>query len=538
MGFGGALNSGVTGIRTHQTMLDVIGNNLANVNTFGFKSSRLLFTDLLSRSMAAGSGGRPVQIGMGVKPGTIASNFSQGALETTNNAFDFAIQGDGFFVVNGGGQNFFTRVGSFATDKNNLLVDTVTGYRVLDTTGEPISIPFDSTVDGKATSTVKIGGNLEATTSSKSSEVLIMESALTASSVIATGATTLNSLDSNTSDYIAGDKILITGTKSDGTTVSATYTIAAATDTVEDLLFEISKAFGDTGSSGSLNQDGDAYAEIDATGKIILKPGSAATANSDKLSVSLDDDGSNTGKTTWSDHKFSGSTRIASTVIYDTQGVGHTVTYRFTKQGDNTWNLVTLMASDDGTISDSTVTGITFNEDGSFSSTTSDMDLVFKFNGMTTSQTVSLDLGTTGETDGLSQMGGKSTAVIKKQDGYAYGSFENISVLEDGTIRALYSNGIVQDVAQMSVAIFSDRNGLERAGDNMYKQTDASGEAIFTTGGGGVAGSISSGNLEGSNVDMTAELTSLIMAQRGFQLNSRVVTTADEVIAEAVNLKR
>ena len=106
MGLGGALYSGVSGIRAHQNMLDVIGNNLANINTYGYKSSRLLFSDLLSQTVSNGNNGNPMPVGKGVKVGNISSNFSQGTLETTNNALDFAIQGAGFFVVSGGDKDF------------------------------------------------------------------------------------------------------------------------------------------------------------------------------------------------------------------------------------------------------------------------------------------------------------------------------------------------------------------------------------------------------------------------------------------------
>ena len=153
MGLGGALYAGVSGIRAHQNMLDIVGNNLSNINTYGYKSSRLLFSDLLSQTMSNGSG-NPLQVGKGVKIASTTSNFSQGTLEATNNALDFAIQGGGFFVVNGGTKDFFTRVGSFDTDSSNYLVDANTGYKVIDTNGNSITIPSNTTVSGKATSKV------------------------------------------------------------------------------------------------------------------------------------------------------------------------------------------------------------------------------------------------------------------------------------------------------------------------------------------------------------------------------------------------
>ena len=321
MGLGGALYAGVSGIRAHQNMLDVVGNNLANINTYGYKSSRLLFSDLLSQTMASGNNGNPMQVGKGVKIGSTSSNFSQGTLETTNNALDFAIQGDGFFVVNGGDKDYFSRVGSFDTDENNYLVDSNTGYNVVDTNGNSITIPYNSTVSGKATSKVSLTGNLDASAASTTAEIVMTSSALTSSSTAATATTTLNSLDSNTTDYVSGDTILITGTKPDETSVSATYTYATG-DTVQEVIDAINTAFSSTDTTNG------ATASIDSSGKIVI---TSNTGGNDNLSITLTDGGSNTGKTTWTNHDFSGATYTSSVDIYDSQGNKHTVTLRFTK---------------------------------------------------------------------------------------------------------------------------------------------------------------------------------------------------------------
>ena len=527
MGLGGALSSGVSGIRAHQNMLEVIGNNLANINTYGYKSSRLLFSDLLSQNVSNGNNGNPMPIGKGVKLGSISTDYSQGTLETTNYALDFAIQGEGFFVVSGGDKDFFSRVGSFDTNADNYLIDSNTGYKVIDTNGNAIIIPYNSTVPGKATSKVSLTGNLDASDASTPAEVVMTTSALTSSSVPATTATTLNSLDTNTTDYVAGDTILITGTKPDGTNVSATYTYAAG-GTVQDLLDAINTAFDSTDPTNG------ATASIDSSGKIVVK---SNTGGTDNLSITLTDGGSNTGNTTWTNHDFSGATYTSSVNVYDSQGTKHTVTLRFTKQGDNEWDLTASMDSSDGTISTNMISGISFNSDGSFSTSGSNQ-LQFQFNGISSAQSVIFDLGLSGKSDGLTQNGGDSTAAATSQDGYEYGSYDSISVDSKGTIEALYTNGITQTVATLKIALFSNLNGLSKQGDNLYAQTTASGEPVYVTAGSGRAGSISSGYLEGSNVDMATELTSLITAQRGFQLNTKVITTADEILADIVNLKR
>ena len=530
MGLGGALNSGVSGIRLHQNMLDIIGNNLANVNTYGYKSSRLLFADLLSQTVATGKGGNPMQVGKGVTVGSITSNFSQGTLETTNRQFDFALQGEGFFVLNGGSKDYFTRVGAFAVDAKNGLVDSNTGYKVMDTSGKAIEIPYGSTVMGKGTARVGLSGNLDASAFSSPSEVLLMKSPLTISNGTAKAALTtdLNSLDSNTTDYVNGDTILITGTKSDGTPVPATFTYGTDGTDVQSLLdkLNLTSVFG-----------GDATASYDAnTGKLKLK---SNTSGNGELTLALADGGSNTGATKWTDHILGGATHTTSTDIFDTQGTRHTVTFQFTKEGDNLWDMTASMDSGDGTITDNTVTGIAFNNDGTFSTASGGAVLNFSFSGLeSTPSTIVFNLGSSGKSDGLTQNGGTATAAISSQDGYPFGTFDTVSVGQDGTLRALYTNGITQDVATLKIALFNNLNGLAKAGDNLFTQTSASGDAIFTTGGSGRAGTVASGYLEGSNVDMATELTALITAQRGFQLSSKVITTADEVLAEAVNLKR
>jgi len=528
MGLGGALYSGVSGIRAHQNMLDVIGNNLANINTYGYKSSRLLFSDLLSQTMSTGNNGNPMQVGKGVKIGSASSNFSQGTLEATNNALDFAIQGEGFFVVNGGGKDFFSRVGAFDTDADNYLIDSNTGYKVVDTNGNNISVPYNSTVSGKATSKVSLTGNLDASAANETSEVVMTISALTSSSTAATTTTTLNSLDTNTTDYVATDTILITGTKPDGTSVSTTFTYSTDGTTVGDLITKINTAFSSTDTTNG------ATASIDSSGKIVVK---SNKSGKDNLSITLTDGGSNTGKTTWTNHNFRGATYTTSVDIYDSQGTRHTVTMRFVKVGDNKWDLTASMDSSNGTISTSKISGIAFNGDGTFSTSGSNQ-LAFKFNGITSTQSVIFNLGTSGKSDGLTQNGGDSTAAATSQDGYEYGSFDSLSVGSDGIIEALYTNGITQTVATLKIALFNNLSGLSKQGDNLYAQTTASGEAIYVTAGSGRAGSVSSGYLEGSNVDMATELTSLITAQRGFQLNTKVITTADEILSDTVNLKR
>lgn len=528
MSLGGALYSGVSGIRAHQSMLDIIGNNLANINTYGYKSSRLLFSDMLSQTLAIGANGAMMQVGKGVKFASISSDFKTGNMDPTGNVFDLGIEGEGFFVVNGGSQNFFTRVGAFGLDSNNYLYDPSTNYKVLDTKGDEIFIPKDSTVAGQSTSKVQLKGNLNKAESNESAEVLIMASSFTEGvGTAATTATELNDLDTNTTDYVDDEIITISGKTSDGGNVYDEFKYGASNDgtTVGDLINTINTLFF-----------GDATASLDSSGKIILK---ADTSGNDELELSFDDSGSNiSGKTTWTNHIFRGATFVNEAKIYDSQGTAHSVTLRFTKQMDNQWDLTASMDSADGTFAsnDNTITGITFNDDGTFS-TSGDTELQFNFNGISNTQSVIFDLGTSGKIDGIAQY--DATTDIKAiNDGYAFGEYTETSIDSDGTIKVRYTNGITKTIAKLQLALFNNLNGLNKVGDNLYVQTNASGDPIYVNANSGRAGKIRSGALEASNVDMATELTSLITAQRGFQLNTKVITTADEMLAEAVNLKR
>jgi fagellar hook-basal body proteins len=271
MGLSGALYSGISGIRAHQSMLDIIGNNLANINTYGYKSSRLLFSDMLSQTIATGANGNPMQVGKGVKLANISSDFSTGSMDATGSVYDLGIEGEGFFVVSNGDKNFFTRVGAFELDGNNVLIDKSSSYKVTDTNGNEIIVPINSTVSGQATSVVTVEGNLDNALTSSEAEVLIMTTSLEESSVAATATTALNDLDSNATDYSDGNTIIIRGTKSDGSSIpTTTFTYGLANDgtTVGDLISVINTAFS-----------GDATASLDASGKIVLKADTAEMTN-------------------------------------------------------------------------------------------------------------------------------------------------------------------------------------------------------------------------------------------------------------------
>ena len=218
---GASLLSGVSGLRSHQKMLDIVANNLANLNTPGFKASNVDFADLFSQTLDSGAassgsvGGRnPIQLGMGVKATGISTNFEQGSLSATGRTLDVAIEGDGFFVLSDGAQSYYTRVGTFDVDSGNKLVHLGTGYRVLDIGAAQITIPKNTTLPGQTTGVVDIIGNLDANANGPMAEVLTTSVPLTTTYATITGSSAgpyaLTDGDSLTIEANANPPITIT----------------------------------------------------------------------------------------------------------------------------------------------------------------------------------------------------------------------------------------------------------------------------------------------------------------------------------------
>jgi flagellar hook protein FlgE len=300
-----SLLTGVTGLRIHQQMLDVVGNNLANSNTTGFKSQRTRFSDLVYQTLTQATGASsdqiggtdPVQIGLGAHVAAVDTNFQQGSLESTGRDLDLAIEGDGFFIGRDGQQTFFTRSGAFGIDANNYLVDPSTGYRIqrFGTVGEgvgntpafqtpgnnDIRVPLGTALPGNATSNISLDGNLTASAVGPLAQRLNTSLPLTTGNAPATLSTLLNNLDNNPVNYIAGDAIQILGTTATNTSVAANFSVDGTT-TVGDLVNAINTNF--PGSTATL----------DAAGNIVV---TANNTGPSKLALSLSDATGNTGGT-------------------------------------------------------------------------------------------------------------------------------------------------------------------------------------------------------------------------------------------------
>jgi flagellar hook protein FlgE len=403
--------SGVSGLRSHQTMVDTIGNNIANVNTFGYKSSSVVFQDLLSQVLtgagvptATNGGTNPAQIGLGVKVAAITSNFTQGASQLTGRATDLSIQGDGFFVMRQGGETLFTRSGALDFDAAGRLVG-----------------PDGSIVQGWLAD--------------------------------ATGAINTNAA--------AGDLVMPVG-----------QSLAPS-------------------ATGSIQLGGN----LDATTPI-------------------------------------GQAIVTAITVYDELGTPISVSASFTRTGANTWDLAV------DTNGDSTFEpAATLSFDGTTGALLSPSPTFTMLSGTFTGP-VTVDLGTAGDPKALVQFAGETSVAAPSQDGYGLGSLQSFTIGQDGVVTGVFSNGRNRALGQIALASFTNPMGLERTGGSMFRPTVNSGLANIGVAGGGGRGLLLGSTLEMSNVDLAREFTNLIIAQRGFQANSRVITASDELLQDLVNLKR
>ena len=556
-----SMYSAVSGLKTHQTKMDVIGNNIANVNTVAFKSSSVVFQDVLYQmtsnasgaNAATGTGGvNAKQIGLGVTTGaTNLSITTSGAAETTGRAFDIRLSDQSttnFFVVNNGSENLFTRAGSFYVDGAGNLCMTSTGYTVMGWQVDPTT------------------GNIKKDT--VSALRVMQTSNLTSAPEATTQANVSGIIDKNDKDVLSDNGLVKTLTFFDNLGYSYTARFAIKSTGVDGKYsVELEKI---------LNSDGttfyDPATETDPTKSLdnIFGVSSNATIGTytsvqsgfyyDSATDSLHVGNNAQGTTiTWknvTDKKdadypgyFTDNTKNYS--LKEVYGVGDGII----NQMKNSKNVGVAVTKGVLTIkADVTDYGIDFStKDGTFKG-------VGSRNAQTKPNSVTLNMSKLGNNptqfdditidfSGLKDAnnGGKSTAVMSTGSiddgvtgkGKKLGAMIGISIDNNGLIKGTYDNGNTDILGQIAVAQFANASGLEKVGENCYRTTLNSGEfdgigvEISADG-----SSMTSGELEMSNVDLSTEFTQMIITQRGFQANSRIITTSDTLLEELVNLKR
>jgi flagellar hook protein FlgE len=578
MGILSSLFAGVSGLNANGTALSVIGNNIANMSTVGFKGSKATFADLISSSISGGSGA--VQTGIGVALTSVQGNFSQGSLATSSNVLDLAIDGNGFFVVEDAqGGTFYSRAGLFRLDRNNNVVDP-SGFKLqgflADTTGTitgtigDIALP-STTASPRATTIALVAANLNSATTQTGVRGNVVASA-------ASVTTTAAGANSFTID-LNGDGVQ-TVTVANGLTGAALAT--AIQNAVRALVpNDPFKAAAYSGFTASVNPSniftftsgitGTTNNSTTGTGTVVVAANGADTLAAD---LNMTAGTSTTGTDFLLSDPSASSNFSTSMTVFDSLGNSHLLTTYFTRVGQNTWNYnVVANAADvvtanydssnidaslgivkvgSGTLTFGTngtldrESPVTRYDTGTAAGTagTTPGELQIDFNGATQNQLIVMNYGTSVTTDGGSgldgttQFGSTSALVQQTQDGFAAGSLQAFSVDSNGTISGRFSNGQLRALAQVVLARFPDPIGLTRTGKNTFAQSGNSGQPVTGTPDSAGLGRVLSNSLELSNVDLGESFIDMIAAQRGFQANSRVITTSDEILQELVNLKR
>ena len=448
MGITSAFFAATSGINATSRALSEIGNNIANAQTIGYKSRTVSFGDLFGATIGGGGTTSSVVEGRGVRVLGIDPSFTQGSLQTTSNALDLAIDGDGFFQVNDvTGNTFFSRAGQFNIDSGGNIVNP-SGLRLQ-------GFQVDSS------------GNILGT---------------------------------------LGDLVLTT-----------TQQVGTATTQVD--------------MSGNLNAS-ESVVTAFTTAQLLADPSSTAIS------------------------QFSTGVRV-----FDSLGVGHDLTVYFSKTANNTWQYNALASNSEVTVSAGNSNATTGNAlvargtlvftSGGLLDTESAVtyfntagDGITFSNGSTTSQVLAFDFGTSvttdggAGTDGMLQQGASSVLLTLSQDGFANGALTGTSIGDDGTITGRFSNGTTQALGQVALTRFINPDGLQPLGRNLFIQSGQSGTPLQGTPGSGSFGKVSASTLETSNVDLGEELVNMITMQRGFQANSRIITTTNDLLGELVNLAR
>jgi len=521
--------SGISGLLANSNAINVVSNNIANVNTIGYKASTASFEDVLYQSINGSSG--TSQVGRGTALSSVDTNFSAGSLETTTQGTDLAIGGKGFFIVKSAeSQNiYYTRAGEFRFDSDGNLTDPnsniLQGRQIDRTTNAPIGVDEDINIsqapsEPRATQTIDMNVNLQSDTAWTGA----------IGSLGGTG-TTVSAITASSGQYpITGDYTLAYDSASGDLTVSVA---------VRDSLGALTGAtINYTATSVAA---GTTYTNFAGSGLDITTPSSVTfpTADCSQTVTLAGLDVDNTSAT---------SNYSSSVTAYDSMGQAHTANIYFRKSaedattGQSTWEWFAELDAADSSTGANAIQGqgtLTFNNNGALVAGGNGQVVSFNFSGGASANqdiNVVLGPGTGGGT--TTQYPISSTTSYQTQDGYPPGVLQSVSVSSEGIISGTYSNGQILKLYQLTLANFNNPNGLYKEGSNLYSETLASGVAYTNSPGQGGLGKVSPNSLEQSNVDLATEFVKMIIAERGFQANSKVITTTDEILQDLINLKR
>ncbi|UCD58568.1 MAG: flagellar hook-basal body complex protein [Candidatus Hydrogenedentota bacterium] len=555
MGLSTALFNGLSGLTTISQSLNVIGDNLANLNTIGFKASTAQFSTVFSQTLTGATapagnlfGTNPIQVGLGSMLATISRNFSQGSLNATGSLSDLAIQGNGFFILSDGVGDFYTRDGSFGVAVDGTLVDPATGlavqgWQAVDGVVTPtgsvgnIQMPIGMSIV-QATSTALFSGNFDAsgdiaTTGTVTDGPPMLDAS---TGFQATAGTVLQDLTDTTPINLGlqnGDTITITARKG-GADVTTTFLVTdITTQTLGDLAAAIESGLGIVNGSvtidpvdGSITITGDPGTGNAITDVVLTAADATGTPRTDFNNLYNPGGASAFTEITAADGE---SFVLSGLTVFDSLGNSVPLTITFTRTDTN--ELQYLAESPFGTNVGSGT--ITYDTDGQFVSVDNDMISIDRSAaGAVDPLTVTLDFTNT------TFLSGDNTLALFSQDGFPIGSFQDFFVGVDGVITGAFSNGQTLVLGQVALSIFTNQGGLLSIGDNLFATSANSGEPIVGQAGTGGRGAIAQGFLEAPNTDVATEFTNIIITQRAFQANARTITVADTLLQEVLALVR
>ncbi|MDR3348035.1 MAG: flagellar hook protein FlgE [Acidaminococcales bacterium] len=562
-----SLYTGVSGLTNHQTRMDVLSNNIANVNTIGFKSSRTIFQDSLSQTMQGATAPRAnvgginaKQIGLGVKTASIDILFTKTSFQTTNVNTDLAINNNGFFIVNNGGQSYYTRAGNFYFDSEGNFVtneglrvmgwpaDKVSGAINTSAPVEPLKISITATMEPKITKTVTFNGNLMA------DAVLGEAKSATKDVYDAEGyAHRLSTMYTKVGDNQWLAYTSITGAKRStspptpneddivGNVKIVSFDPNGKFQNVQDLSMTLPD-LGSTGNftsgspfSGAVNLNSQGVLGQTAGSVIIFTDyNGAVRAIGVKATCTKGDSTGVAGDAEW---------QLVFSENGQTVGSGsYSATSVLVPGGSN---LPTVTLSDGTAVN---LAALTEKVGVAAAATNLNTPAVTAAGNTALSyipdNTVNpnphvINVSYTDPNYGeLVQYAGGFNLGDPYQDGYAAGDLMDKTINAAGVIVGTYSNGQQLNLGQVATCIFNNQQGLERAGSTLFTKSNNSGDPIIGEAGVGGRGTLQAGVLEMANVDLAEEFTNMIVTQRGYQSNSRIITTSDELLQELMNLKR
>jgi flagellar hook protein FlgE len=538
--------------------LDVIGDNIANINTTGFKGSRTLFATQFARTVSAGTkpngnqgGTNPMQIGLGSTVGAVQRSFTPGSVETTGVPSDLAVEGDGFFVLRTPmNEQVFTRDGSFTLSADSRLITAggyfVEGYSVnkdfeiMPGALTDITIPLGTLTTARATSSVQLEGTLNSSGTVATQGTILRSQVLhDAANNPITAATALTAIKNpgGTALFANGDVITVNGIKRGGRDVpSESFTVGTTGTTVSDFLTWMDEVTGIDTTAGVAGNPGTA---VTADGRLELR-GNAGTQNALEIaSGTLVSSGASTVPFGFTEAQAAnGESGHTSFVVYDSIGtpmnVDITMVLEDRSTASSTWRFYAT-SRDDSEIKFDVGTGtVTFDANGQYVESPEDGIVIDRVGtGATNPLPITLDMT---RLSGLNV--GQSSMVMSFQDGFGTGTLIDYSIGQDGMITGTFTNGLNQTIGQIALATFSNPAGLLARSNSIYFIGPNSGEARITAPLSLGAGKVTSGALELSNVDLSREFVNLITSSTAFSAASRVISTSDQLLQELLLIAR